>query len=73
MSNETQALPGLTVLDVIDNDDGTANVVFDVTDEFEEWFKEYHGIDEFDHSLFEKFVIESLEQGLELLDEDCDG
>jgi hypothetical protein len=47
------------------NDDGTWKLVFDVDDEFQEWFKEEQGLKRWSHKRFQKVVIEALEHAIE--------
>lgn len=42
------------------NDDGTWNLVFDVDDEFQEWFKESQGLKRWSHKRFQKVFHEAL-------------
>ena len=42
------------------NDDGTWNLVFDVDDEFQEWFKEWQGLKRWSHKRFQKVLHEAL-------------
>jgi len=47
------------------NDDGTWKFVFDVDDEFQEWFKEEQGLKRWSSKRFQKVVIEALEHAIE--------
>ena len=47
------------------NDDGTWKLVFDVDDEFQEWFKEEQGLKRWSSKRFQKVVIEALEHAIE--------
>jgi len=38
----------------IQNDDGTWDLVFDVDDEFQEWFKEWQGLKRWSHKRFQR-------------------
>ena len=46
------------------NDDGTWKLVFDVDDEFQEWFKEEQGLKRWSGKRFQKVVIEALEYAI---------
>lgn len=50
----------ITVLEVKDNDDGTANVVFDLSDEFMEKFIKFYSLNEWNDEYFNKFVVDAL-------------
>tara|TARA_Y100000310_G_scaffold271911_1_gene286635 strand:+ start:413 stop:619 length:207 start_codon:yes stop_codon:yes gene_type:complete len=50
----------IKVSEVVENDDGSANVVFDCDDEFEKWFLETHNLTEWDHDIFEKWILNIL-------------
>ena len=52
------------LIEEIQNDDGTCNLVFDVDDEFKEWFKEWQGLKRWSSKRFQKFVIEALEYAI---------
>jgi hypothetical protein len=49
-------LPGLTILDAVKKDDGSADASFYVTKEFEEWFTKLFDINEFNSEIFVKFI-----------------
>lgn len=51
----------LEVLEVIDQDDGTAIITFDVDDNFKTWFKQTQGLKRFSQKRFEKVMIAALE------------
>jgi len=55
----------LKILEIVDNEDGSATVQFDVSDDFVVWFCEHHKIEKFDQELFQKWIIESLEPAIE--------
>jgi hypothetical protein len=47
------------------NDDGTWNLIFDVDDEFQEWFKEWQGLKRWSHKRFQKVLHEALINAVE--------
>ena len=49
----------------IQNDDGTWSLVFDVDDEFQEWFKEWQGLKRWSHKRFQKVLHEALINAIE--------
>jgi len=53
----------LRITDINHNDDGTTTLIFDLDDDFIEWFKEREGLKRFSHKRFEKFIKESLKNG----------
>jgi hypothetical protein len=51
------------------NDDGTWNLVFDVDDEFQEWFKEREGLKRWSSKRFQKILHEALVNAIEQWEE----
>jgi hypothetical protein len=47
------------------NDDGTWNLIFDVDDEFKEWFKESQGLKRWSDKRFQKVLHEALIRAVE--------
>ena len=50
----------LKVVEEIESDDGALNIVFEMDDEFREWFKESQGLRRWSDKRFQKFVLEAL-------------
>ena len=50
----------LKIVEETQNDDGTSNIVFDMDDEFKEWFKRFQGLKRWSDKRFQKFVLEAL-------------
>ena len=55
----------LKLVEEIQNDDGTWNFIFDVDDEFKEWFKELQGLKRWSHKRFQKVLHEALVRAVE--------
>ena len=55
----------LKLVEEIQNDDGTWNLIFDVDDEFKEWFKELQGLKRWSHKRFQKVLHEALVRAVE--------
>lgn len=53
------------VLDVVDQEDGSAIINIDLGDEFIIWFCEHYGLEKFDKQFFQDWFIDALTQGLE--------
>jgi len=57
----------LKLVEEIQNDDGTWNLIFDVDDEFREWFKELQGLKRWSHKrvqkVLHKALVGAVEQG----------
>ena len=53
------------LVEEIQNDDGTWNLIFDVDDEFQEWFKEWQGLKRWSHKRFQKVLHEALINAIE--------
>ena len=54
------------LVEEIQNDDGTWNLVFDVDDEFQEWFKESQDLKRWSHKRFQKVFHKALIDAVEL-------
>ena len=50
----------LKVNKIIENDDGSTEMNFEVDDEFIEWFKQKEGLKRWSQKRFEKFVFKTL-------------
>ena len=53
------------LVEEIQNDDGTWNLIFDVDSEFQEWFKESQGLKRWSHKRFQKVLHEALVRAVE--------
>jgi hypothetical protein len=53
------------LVEEIQNDDGTWNLIFDVDDVFKEWFKELQGLKRWSDKRFQKFLHETLANAIE--------
>ena len=54
----------LEVVEIIDNPDGTAELVFELDDEFREWFKKSFGLKRWSDKRFQKVFIEAIMAGI---------
>lgn len=52
--------PGIQVLEIRDEVDGSATVVMDVDPEFMEWFCRHHSLEKFSHEKFNEWFLEVL-------------
>tara|TARA_B100001027_G_C16020315_1_gene220836 strand:+ start:133 stop:357 length:225 start_codon:yes stop_codon:yes gene_type:complete len=59
MSDENH-IARLVISKIIDNNNGTSTLHFDLDDEFIEWFKKREGLKRFSHKRFQKFISDSL-------------
>ena len=50
----------IKVVSITDQDDGSAIVEFDITNEFRDWFKKREGLKRWSQKRFQKFVIDGL-------------
>lgn len=57
------------VLDVVDQEDGSAIINIDLGDEFISWFCEHYGLGKFDKEFFQDWFVDALTQGLEKVKE----
>jgi len=55
----------LKLVKEIENDDGTWNLIFDVDDEFQEWFKELQGLKRWSNKRFQKILHKALIRAVE--------
>jgi len=55
----------LELVEEIQNDDGSWNLIFDVDDVFKEWFKEWQGLKRWSHKRFQKVLHEALMSAIE--------
>jgi hypothetical protein len=53
------------LVEEIQNDDGTWSLIFDVDDEFQEWFKAWQGLERWSHKRFQKVLHEALLSAVE--------
>lgn len=60
---------GIKIVDVEENDDGTAKIIIDLSPEFEKWFCETYHLESFDKAQFDEWFYEALEKGLALAKE----
>ena len=59
-SNKKEDWQRLEVIEIIDNPDGTAEIVFELEDEFREWFKESFGLKRWSDKKFQKVLLEAI-------------
>lgn len=52
--------PGIRVLEIRDEVDGSATVAMDVDPEFVEWFCRHHGLEKFSQDKFNEWFLEVL-------------
>ena len=48
-----------------ENEDGSTNLTFKMTPQFEEWFCFFHGIEEWDQKIFEEWVLKTIGEYVE--------
>tara|TARA_R110000824_G_scaffold277819_1_gene466015 strand:+ start:718 stop:921 length:204 start_codon:yes stop_codon:yes gene_type:complete len=53
------------LVEEVQNDDGTWNLIFDVDDEFKEWFKESQGLKRWSDKRFQKVLYGALIRAVE--------
>jgi len=57
---DTEFITRLKISSIVENDDGTSTLNFDLNDEFIEWFKEREGLKRFSHKRFQKVIAEAI-------------
>jgi hypothetical protein len=60
MKGEAEHIARLKISKIIDNENGTSTLYFDLDKDFVEWFKEREGLKRFSHKRFQKFVSKTL-------------
>ena len=50
----------IKVIDIVDQEDGSAKVIFEVDDQFKKVVKDYYGLKRFSHKKFEEFINEGI-------------
>jgi len=50
----------LKISSIVENNDGTSTLNFDLDDEFIEWFKKREGLKRFSHKRFQKVIAEAI-------------
>lgn len=60
----------IRVLEISENEDGSADLIVEISDEFKKEFKAMQGLKRFSRKRFEKFIIEALEAGLDGYEKD---
>jgi hypothetical protein len=60
MKGEAEHIARLKISKIIDNENGTSTLHFDLDKDFVEWFKEREGLKRFSHKRFQKFVSKTL-------------
>tara|TARA_A200000159_G_C7331601_1_gene343205 strand:- start:263 stop:490 length:228 start_codon:yes stop_codon:yes gene_type:complete len=59
-SRSYEKIARLKISKVINNENGTSTLHFDLDDDFIEWFKKREGLKRFSHRRFEKFIQSTL-------------
>lgn len=60
------------ILEIVENEDGTATVNLDISDEFQAWFKKSQDLQRWSPKRFEKWFVEALAKGLVLANEESE-
>ena len=61
---------GITILECVENDDGTTKFVIDLSPEFEKWFCETYNVQSIEQDCFDRWFQKSLEDGLKKIIEE---
>jgi len=72
MNPNFKKIKRLKITDIKHNDDGTTTLIFDLDDDFINWFKEREGLKRFSHKRFNLFVQEAISNHLKA-DDNFDG
>jgi hypothetical protein len=60
MKDKEEHIARLKISKVIDNENGTSTLHFDLDKDFVDWFKKREGLKRFSHKRFQKFVSSAL-------------
>ena len=55
----------IRVIEITENEDGTANVILDLSDEFISFFCNLKGLQEFDKELFNEWFLEAIQTAVD--------
>jgi hypothetical protein len=58
----------IKIIDIIDNDDGSSKIIFDLSQEFIENYKILFNLEKFDEKQFEIFITDSIEKECDRLE-----
>ena len=64
-NNNKETWQQLEVVEIIDNPDGTADLIFEISDDFKEWFKKSFELKRWSKKRFQKVVMEAIEFSIE--------
>jgi hypothetical protein len=60
MQNEAEHIARLKISKIVDNENGTSTLHFDLDKDFIDWFKKREGLKRFSHRRFQKFISHTL-------------
>ena len=60
MSKNNDPLYTLKILEIKENEDGTSEMVLDLSDEFQEWFKKEQGLKRWSNKRFQTWLEQAL-------------
>ena len=60
-----EMIPSIKAIDVIDNEDGSANLVFDVDSSFIDFYKKLYNLEEWDQDHFQNTILKAIEDMLD--------
>ena len=66
---KTKELPKIYVESISDNEDGSANVQLNCSDEFIEWFIKDNKLEEWDQELFQKWFEEAITETIKTMED----
>ena len=55
----------IKIIEITENEDGTANVVLDLSDEFISFFCNFKGLQEFDRDIFNEWFLEAIQTAVD--------
>lgn len=61
----SEEIPDLKIVSITENEDGSANVQFDISDEWQAWFLEHYKLSEWSQEFFEKWFHDAVKFYLE--------
>ena len=66
--NEQNENLSIEVKEMVEHDDGSATIMFDVDDAFCDWWLRDQGLEEFNQDAFDAWFIDALKKGLDLME-----
>lgn len=60
MPKKAKHISRLKITNIVENENGTSTLHFDLDEDFIKWFKEKEGLKRFSHKRFQKFISDAI-------------